>query len=276
VWLFLSLGAVVAYHVKRGWQKTKMAAKITDDAIVKYLEEQQIYIKLQKAMEALAIHKPDNPCGFLKDYFDPTKESCKATHRVIVLGPPCSGKSTMCRCLSEKLSARLICAERSNQTLGSTEVIESVRTQLQQCSNDSWVLDDFPSSELEAFSLRISPDCLPTVVIDLQLPLETVLSRAKTGAERDQLKKRYDVYKINRPAYFKVFEYCIRVIDCKDLSLQDIEARVMAIITGAGTLKTSSNEVLPRGPAIIDEKAEKIAYTMSRAPNTRPAIESVN
>lgn len=253
-----------------------MAAKITDDAIVEYLEERQIYIKLQQAMEALAIHKPDNPCGFLKNYFDPAKTTCKTTHRVIILGPPCSGKSTMCNLLSKRLGGRLICAERNNQTLGSTEVIESVRTQLQQCSNDSWVLDDFPSSELEAFSLRISPDCLPTVVIDLQLPLDTVLSRSASELERDQLKKRYDVYKINRPAYFKVFEYCIRVIDCTDLSMQDIEARVMAIITGAGTVKNSSNEVLPRGPAIIDEQAERVAYTTSRAPNTRPTIESVN
>lgn len=252
-----------------------MATKITDDTIVKYLEEQQVYVKLQKAMEALAIHKPDNPCGFLKDYFDPTKASCKATHRVIVLGPPCSGKSTICNRLSERLGFRLIRAERSNQALGTTEVIESIRTQLQQCSGDSWVLDDFPSSELEAFSLRISPDCLPTVVIDLQLPLDTVLSRATNDVERNQLKKRYDVYKINRPAYFKVFEYCIRVIDCTN-NIQDIEARIMAIITGAGTVKNSYNEVLPRGPAIIDERTERIAYTMSRAPNTRPAIECIN
>lgn len=253
-----------------------MTTKITDDTVANYLEKQQIYIKLKQAMEALAIHKPDNPCGFLKDYFDPTKASCKETHRIIILGPPCSGKSTICNYLSEKLGSRVIRAERGSQTLGSTEVIESIRTQLQRYSNESWVLDDFPSSELEAFSLRISPDCLPTIVIDVQLPLDAVLSRASGDEERSQLKKRYDVYKINRPAYFKVFEYCIRAIDCTGLSSQDIKARIMEIITSAGTVKNSCNEVLPRGPAIVDEKTERTAYTMSRAPNTRPTIDNIN
>lgn len=248
---------------------------VGDPALMEYLERHQIYTRFQQAIEALAVHKPESPCAYLKSFFDPSGDkTTKTVRRVILLGPPRVGKTVQGRRLADESLWTFIDTPRDGAAIEDIKVVEIVRQRLSECSG-SWVLDGFPATELEAYSLRINASFLPTVVIDLQASLESILARTPDD-EQDRVRTQYEAYRITRPAMHRFFDACLRVVDCEGLSESAVAARISAILLEAPVVKTRENEVIPRGPALISDEAEIVAYTMSEVPNTKPKIEEVN
>lgn len=262
-----------------------MAGKIVSEELTAYLAQHQVYTKLQQAMEAVALHKPSSPAGFLRDFFNPDSNTgVKPTSHVVFVGPPCSGKTTQAHMLAEALGYECICTQSlagdsAKRNAGSLcendDIIGAVKVELLAKKSLSWVLDGFARTEIEAFSMKASAAYQPTHVIELRLPLDAILTRARAKEDPEAVRAEERVYAANRRGIRAVFEASFRTVDCTGLSEDAIHERVMAILSAPPVLKTADNEVLPRGPAIIDAQTEVGDFTLSRVPNTIPTIEEV-
>lgn len=105
--------------------------------------------------------------------------------RVLVSGLPGSGKSTISQLLSEKygfihVSAKTVCLEKS---LNPDTVPESTLTDLiinrlkkQDCVDNGWVLDGFPTTESQIVQLRVA-GITPNRVLYLETPQKTIIDR---------------------------------------------------------------------------------------------------
>ncbi|XP_071981632.1 adenylate kinase 8 isoform X2 [Engystomops pustulosus] len=111
-----------------------------------YAEQHQVFHILQKMVENLLIDRPEDPIQYLIDHL---KKDNDDVPRIVVLGPPASGKHTME--IPDALWARII-QERLSQV---------------DCTKRGWVLEGFPRTREQALLLQIqgiSPDHV--VVLD--------------------------------------------------------------------------------------------------------------
>ncbi|EPY24598.1 adenylate kinase [Strigomonas culicis] len=175
-----------------------MAAGNISDASLKYFEEKKIKSLLEEAMHDLLLDLPQDPLTYLLERFDtPT------SLRLIVSGPPGSGKGTQCDLLARAFGLKHISVgdilrqaateetERGKKialfvTKGTLVpddlfvniVIEKLREAEQ--SHKGWLLDGFPRTRAQAIYLQkagISPQRFFYIDVSDEISSKRLLSR---------------------------------------------------------------------------------------------------
>jgi len=164
-----------------------------------YAEKHGIFEMYKRLIEQLIIHKPNDPLAFLIELLQREKEDVP---RIMILGPPASGKRTMARTVANKLKAvhlttENLLADAPNDLqeeaamLGAasplpTELwvkIISKRLSLYDCEFHGWVLDGFPETREQALALQ-AEGIAPSHCVILAAP-DTVLVERANGKRVD-------------------------------------------------------------------------------------------
>ncbi|XP_067328085.1 adenylate kinase 8 isoform X2 [Anolis sagrei] len=136
-----------------------------------YAEEKGLFRLMQIMLEGLMIHRPDDPIGFLIELLLLDNDDIP---RILLLGPPASGKTTLAMWLSKHLSAPWLSQETLLDSDWSTlmasvrefqarkeEIPEDLwadlleeRLQLPDCLHNGWILEGFPETREQARSLQ--------------------------------------------------------------------------------------------------------------------------
>ncbi|KAL0251034.1 hypothetical protein GEMRC1_000248 [Eukaryota sp. GEM-RC1] len=166
-----------------------------------YVEKHNLGTLFEDMMTALIIEKPDNPIDFLKEAI-PSIDA----PRIILAGPPASGKGTAAEKICKHLSVVHISVGdllrnsiRSESPTGleakkfmdsgklvpDNIIISIVSEELRtpQVRQKGWLLDGFPRTSSQAKALILSGH-IPHVFIDLKVPDEVIVERI-TGRRLD-------------------------------------------------------------------------------------------
>lgn len=165
-----------------------------------YAERHGIFEMYKRLIEQLIIHKPNDPLAFLIELLQRENEDVP---RIVVLGPPASGKRTIARLIAGKLKAVHLTTEnlladapndlqeeaasfQANQCPLPTELwvkIISKRLALYDCEFHGWVLDGFPQTREQALALQAG-GIAPSHAVILEAP-DTVLVERANGKRVD-------------------------------------------------------------------------------------------
>nr|XP_060613113.1 adenylate kinase 8 isoform X2 [Anolis sagrei ordinatus] len=158
-----------------------------------YAEEKGLFRLMQIMLEGLMIHRPDDPIGFLIELLLLDNDDIP---RILLLGPPASGKTTLAMWLSKHLSApwlsqeTLLDSDWSSLTASvrefqarKEEIPEDLwadlleeRLQLPDCLHNGWILEGFPETREQARSLQAA-GIIPRHVVVLYAPDIVLLER---------------------------------------------------------------------------------------------------
>lgn len=159
-----------------------------------YLEKHKIYGLFEDLMQQLIIHKPEDPLDFLI-----TQLNKPPVLKVIIAGPPASGKGTQCELVVNKYglvhvsTGDLLRDEvRHNTELGKKvkqyldngalvpdDLINSIvfnKLNSPECQSKGWLLDGYPRTKAQALSLQ-SRGIFPDKCVLLTIPDEIVVDR---------------------------------------------------------------------------------------------------
>ncbi|XP_062815258.1 adenylate kinase 8 [Anolis carolinensis] len=165
-----------------------------------YAEEKRLFRLMQVMLEGLMIHKPEDPIGFLIELLMLDNDD---TPRILLLGPPASGKTTLAMWLSKHLSVpwlsqeTLLASDWSSLTASAQEFqarkeeipedlwaqLLEERLKLPDCLHNGWILEGFPETRDQARSLQAAA-IIPRHVVVLYAP-DTVLIERNLGKRVD-------------------------------------------------------------------------------------------
>lgn len=143
-----------------------------------YAEEHHIFHIIQKMTQNLLIDRPDDPIQYLIDHLRKDNDDVP---RIVVLGPPASGKHTMAKLLCKRLNATHLTPESllSNDVSALVEEALSYKAKDQEipdalwarliqerlskvdCAKRGWVIEGFPRTREQGLLLQMngtSPD----------------------------------------------------------------------------------------------------------------------
>ncbi|XP_053337255.1 adenylate kinase 8 isoform X1 [Clarias gariepinus] len=164
-----------------------------------YAEKHEIFDLIQTLVESLVIDKPEDPIQYMIDVL---KRERIEVPRVVILGPPASGKTTVAKKLCEHIGAVHITSSRilkddtelTRATKQNTEQSQEIpqdlwikliekRLSRPDCVRRGWLLEGIPKSREEALCLQAS-GFAPKHVVMLQAP-DDVLTERSLGKRID-------------------------------------------------------------------------------------------
>ncbi|KAL0978957.1 hypothetical protein UPYG_G00178470 [Umbra pygmaea] len=193
-----SLGWLAGYLLQM--DATKQKLKIPPEISI-YAEKHEIFDLVQTLVTSLMVDKPEDPIQYLMCLL---KRVNVEVHRVMLLGPPASGKSTIAQKLCENtkaihISAINILQEFTELTKEAQEYkakqqeipvdlwIKLIKQRLSKvdCVRRGWVLDGIPQTREEALSLQ-EAGVIPDHVVLLEA-LDTLLIERSHGKRIDPI-----------------------------------------------------------------------------------------
>lgn len=175
---------------------------IVPPAMGLYAEKHKIFQLMQNLMEALLVHQPLDPINFM---IQQLKKDNDEVPRILTVGPPASGKTTISHWLCKHLGAIYLSPQELlyNKVLKASkeamaykarkeEVPDELwvslleeRLNIEDCVSMGWVLDGFPKTRKQALLLQ-SIGISPRHVVVLYAP-DTVLIERNLGKLLDPL-----------------------------------------------------------------------------------------
>ncbi|CAF1491725.1 unnamed protein product [Adineta steineri] len=172
-----------------------------------YAERNTLFELFQKCISSLLVDRPNDPITYLIDFLKKDAD----VPRVIILGPPASGRHTIGKLLQKKLNAVLIEAadllhnipSKFKDKLPPKPTIHNIPSTLWaqlfeervkdfECVRRGWILVDFPNNREQALALQ-GHGIAPRYVVCLEAPDNVLIERA-AGKRIDP--KTKDIYHI--------------------------------------------------------------------------------
>ncbi|XP_069841847.1 adenylate kinase 8 isoform X2 [Dendropsophus ebraccatus] len=165
-----------------------------------YAEEHHIFDIIQKMVQNLLIDRPEDPIQYLIDHLRRDNDDVP---RIIILGPPASGKHTMAKLLCKRLNATHLTPENllssdvsalveealsykgKDQEIPDTLWVRLIQERLSKvdCIKRGWVLEGFPQSREQGLLLQMNGTCSDHIVV-LEAP-DIVLIERNMGKRMD-------------------------------------------------------------------------------------------
>mmetsp|Transcript_16079 Transcript_16079/g.32173 ORF Transcript_16079/g.32173 Transcript_16079/m.32173 type:complete len:288 (+) Transcript_16079:137-1000(+) len=172
----------------------ELIATVRGDLISRYASKQGVTALLRLTLQKLLIDRPDDPVAYMIKMLSEWKP-----RTIVILGPPASGKKTLCDILSRRLGLEHVSAGdlvtgcltldteqaiemRTYKDRGMevpAEMVEEVviaRLQEKDCCDKGWILDGWPSTAEHAQKL-VDAGLGPQIGLVLELPDATVEDR---------------------------------------------------------------------------------------------------
>uniref|UniRef100_A0A671F2S7 Adenylate kinase 8 n=1 Tax=Rhinolophus ferrumequinum TaxID=59479 RepID=A0A671F2S7_RHIFE len=152
-------------------------------------------VGFQNMLEQLLIHRPEEPIPFMIDYLYQNNDNVP---KIVVLGPPAAGKTTIAMWLCKHLKSNLLTMEnliaKDFSSLACYQKMKSVpsvllsrliqeRLRAEDCVKRGWVLDGIPATREQALMIH-SLGIIPRHVVALSAP-DTVLIERNLGKRID-------------------------------------------------------------------------------------------
>ncbi|XP_027470536.1 adenylate kinase 8 isoform X3 [Zalophus californianus] len=165
-----------------------------------YGETYHVFELMQNMLEQLLIHQPKDPIPFMISHLQQDNDNVP---KIVILGPPASGKTTIAMWLCKHLSSNLVTVEnliarefsslaevagkhyQKMKKLSSTQLIKLIQERLKEgdCVRQGWILDGIPETREQALSIQ-TLGITPRHVIVLSAP-DTVLIERNLGKRID-------------------------------------------------------------------------------------------
>ncbi|XP_054583574.1 adenylate kinase 8 [Eptesicus fuscus] len=165
-----------------------------------YGETHHIFEMMQNLLEQLLIHQPKDPIQFMIDHLQRNNDHVP---KIVILGPPASGKTTIAMWLAKHLKTNLLTVE-SLLAMGHSELAQEARRHYarkrsvpsmllvrlvqerlsdEDCISRGWILDGIPETREQAMMVQ-TLGITPRHVIALSAP-DTVLIERNLGKRID-------------------------------------------------------------------------------------------
>ncbi|KAM4662771.1 adenylate kinase 8 [Discoglossus pictus] len=165
-----------------------------------YAERHKVFEIIQKMVEKLLVDKPADPIQYLIDHLHNDNDEVP---RIVILGPPASGKHTMAKLLCKRLNATHLTPENllSNDVSLLVEQAQSYKDEGQEipdvlwakliqerlskvdCMKRGWILEGFPQTREQALMLQMT-GTTPDHTVILEAP-DIVLIERNMGKRID-------------------------------------------------------------------------------------------
>ncbi|XP_011933312.1 PREDICTED: adenylate kinase 8 isoform X2 [Cercocebus atys] len=165
-----------------------------------YGEENHIFELMQNMLEQLLIHQPEDPIPFMIQHLHKDNDNVP---RIVILGPPASGKTTIAMWLCKHLNSSLLTLENlvlnefsltatkakrlylQRKTIPSALLVQLIQERLaeEDCVKRGWILDGIPETREQALRIQ-TLGITPRHVIVLSAP-DTVLIERNLGKRID-------------------------------------------------------------------------------------------
>ncbi|XP_015268474.1 PREDICTED: adenylate kinase 8-like [Gekko japonicus] len=259
-------------------------------AMALYAEKHRIFELMQTLMEALLIYRPADPVDFLIEHLQKGRDEVP---RVLVLGPPASGKTTISRWICKHLSATYLCPQdlaedrklkKSKEALSCLSrqgaipdelwvTLLEERLSAQDCVRLGWVLDGFPETRNQALLLQ-EKGIAPRHVVVLYAP-DTVLVERNLGKLLDPF--THEVYHatFDWPVDFMVQR---RLVAPEGISEQDTAGRLLEShrnIPGILQAYSGNHKAINADQPCVDVFAQALHFVQSRPLSKAPFLPRV-
>ncbi|XP_057580431.1 adenylate kinase 8 isoform X2 [Hippopotamus amphibius kiboko] len=165
-----------------------------------YGEANHVFELMQNMLEQLLIHQPKDPIPFMIEHLQRDND---CVPKIVILGPPASGKTTIAMWLGKHLNTNLLSVGnlmakeysplaadarrhyQKFQTLPNMLLVRLLQERLREedCVRRGWILDGFPETREQALMVQTLGIC-PRHVIVLSAP-DTVLIERNLGKRID-------------------------------------------------------------------------------------------
>ncbi|XP_058380362.1 adenylate kinase 8 isoform X2 [Diceros bicornis minor] len=165
-----------------------------------YGEANHIFEMMQNMLEQLLIYQPKDPIPFMINHLQLDNDNVP---KIVILGPPASGKTTIAMWLCKHLNSNLLTMEnliakefsslaaearrhyQTVKTVPSMQLVRLIRDRLSEedCIRRGWILDGIPESREQALMIQ-TLGITPRHVIVLSAP-DTVLIERNLGKRVD-------------------------------------------------------------------------------------------
>ncbi|XP_064227831.1 adenylate kinase 8 isoform X2 [Aotus nancymaae] len=165
-----------------------------------YGEANHIFELMQNMLEQLLIHQPEDPIPFMIQHLHRDNDNVP---RIVILGPPASGKTTIAMWLCKHLNSNLVTLESlilnefsytatdarrlylQRKAVPSALLIQLIQERLakEDCVKRGWILDGIPETREQALRIQ-TLGIAPRHVIMLSAP-DTVLIERNLGKRID-------------------------------------------------------------------------------------------
>ncbi|XP_060056433.1 adenylate kinase 8 isoform X2 [Erinaceus europaeus] len=158
-----------------------------------YGEEHHIFEMMQTLLEQLLIHQPKEPISFMIEHLQRNNDNVP---KIVILGPPASGKTTIAMWLSKHLNSNLITKDnlieeefshqtedvknyyQMTKTVPNELLMKMIQTRLNEsdCIKRGWILDGIPETREQTLMIQ-SAGVNPKHVIVLNAPDMVLIER---------------------------------------------------------------------------------------------------
>ncbi|XP_077003518.1 adenylate kinase 8 isoform X10 [Tamandua tetradactyla] len=165
-----------------------------------YGEANHIFEMMQNLLEQLLIHQPQDPIPFMIEHLSRDNDNVP---KIVILGPPASGKTTIAMWLCKHLNSNLLTMENlmakefsnlANEAMNHYQRFKTVPSRLlvsliqerlkdEDCIRRGWILDGIPETREQALMIQ-TVGIMPRHVIVLSAP-DTVLIERNVGKRID-------------------------------------------------------------------------------------------
>nr|XP_019584472.1 PREDICTED: adenylate kinase 8 isoform X2 [Rhinolophus sinicus] len=165
-----------------------------------YGEANHIFEMMQNMLEQLLIHRPEEPIPFMIDYLQRNNDNVP---KIVVLGPPAAGKTTIAMWLCKHLKSNLLTMEnliaknfsslaadarrhyQKMKSVPSMLLVRLIQERIREegCVKQGWILDGIPATREQALMIQ-TLGIVPRHVIALSAP-DTVLIERNLGKRID-------------------------------------------------------------------------------------------
>ncbi|XP_069465415.1 adenylate kinase 8 [Ambystoma mexicanum] len=176
-----------------------------------YAEKHRVFNIIQTMLEKLLVDRPEDTIQYLIDHLKMDNDDVP---RILILGPPASGKSTLAKLLSQQLKATHLSrqeflesakplaeevadaeCEDEGQEIPSALWAKLIAERLSEadCIKRGWILEGFPQTRDQALKMQMA-GIAPTHVVVLDAP-DTVLIERNLGKRVDPIDG--DIYHVS-------------------------------------------------------------------------------
>eukprot|EP00164_Ancoracysta_twista_P003940 GFYU01005280.1.p1 GENE.GFYU01005280.1~~GFYU01005280.1.p1 ORF type:complete len:447 (+),score=47.77 GFYU01005280.1:22-1362(+) len=153
------------------------------DKAAQYADEKKVYQLFEKLLNDLVIKQPRDPIQFMINELQAPE-----VDRVMMIGPPCSGKKTLASMLSEKYGLVSLDINSMSELDGADEVSQALKSRVQECTNTGQPMDSALAADLLAHRAAQS-DCIQQgwVLVGFPRNREDALNLQMKGMFPDKL-----------------------------------------------------------------------------------------